>query len=208
MLTRQNQALLEMTAVAEKGSLIDFKDILAVVDQSVVQDLLRAVTPMEGDVGKGFHVRIDSAETAFGDGVALVRLSGTASLNDAKASAQVTVLGAIDTVKVDPASGVLRCNVSILGVETPDSSALGWGDPVGRLTEALVHGGLSTLLGDFEIPVRVEDRLEIPAVDSKRLQIVAEQLPLAVSAQQVRVFGGKLWIYIDVALKPRTPSPR
>ena len=206
LLGRQNQALLELTASAEKGTLLDFKDILVVVDQSLVQDLLRAVTPMDADVGQGFHVRIDSADTAFGDGVALVRMSGVATREGSAVGAEVTVFGAIDAVQIDPASGVLRCSVAILGVEAQDAKALGRNDPVGRLTEALAHGGLSMLLGGLEIPVRIEDHLSIPAVASKRLQIVAEKLPLTVGAQQIKVFGGKLWVFVDVALKPQAPS--
>jgi hypothetical protein len=206
LLTRQNHALLELTAAAEKGTLLNFKDILVVVDQSLIQDLLRAVTPMDADVGKGFHVRIDSADASFGDGVALVRMTGIATLDASTVGAEVTVFGAIDEVRIDPATGVLRCTVNILGVEAQDAKALGRNDPLGRLTEALAHGGLSMLLGGLEIPVRVENHLSIPAVASKRLQIVAEHLPLTVGAQQIKVFGGKLWVFVDVALKPQ-PSP-
>jgi hypothetical protein len=161
---------------------------------------------MDADVGKGFHVRIDSAETAFGDGVALVRMTGIASLDTSTVGAEVTVFGAIDAVQIDPGSGVLRCSVAILGVEAQDAKALGRNDPIGRLTEALAHGGLSMLLGGLEIPVRVENHLSIPAVASKRLQIVAEQLPLTVGAQQIKVFGGKLWVFVDVALRPHAST--
>jgi hypothetical protein len=206
LLTRQNQALIQLTASAEKGKLLDFKDILVVVDQSLIQDLLRAVTPMDADVGSGFHVRIDSADTTFGDGVALVRMTGIATRDASTVGAEVTVLGAIEAVQVDPVSGVLRCSVAILGVEAQDAEALGRNDPIGRLTEALAHGGLSMLLGGLEIPVRVENQLSIPAVASKRLQIVAEELPLSVAAQQIKVFGGKLWVFIDLALKPHLPG--
>ena len=206
LLTRQNQALIELTASAEKGTLLNFKDILVVVDQSLIQDLLRAVTPMDADVGRGFHVRIDSADTAFGDGVALVRMTGVATRDASTVGAEVTVFGAIDAVQIDPGSGVLRCSVAILGVEAQDAAALGRNDPVGRLTEALAHGGLSMLLGGLEIPVRVENHLSIPAVASRRLQIVAEHLPLSVGARQIKVFGGKLWVFVDVALQPHAAT--
>jgi len=206
LLTKQTQNLIELNASAAKGTLLDFKDILVVVDQSLVQDLLRAVTPMEADVGGGFRVRVDSADTAFGDGVALVRLTGIATRDGSTVGAEVTVFGAIEAVQVDPVSGVLRCSVAILGVEAVDASALGRNDPVGRLTEALAHGGLSMLLGGLEIPVRVEDHLSIPAVASKRLQIVAEDLPLTVSAERIKVFDGKLWVFVDVALRPHTAA--
>ncbi len=203
VLTRQNQELVKLASAAEDGTLLDFKGVLVVVDQMLVQDLLRAATPLEADVGNGFHVKIDTAEASFGDGVALVRLTGTASVGGASMGSPVTVFGAIDVVELDPESGVLQCAVSILGVDAQDVDALGRNDPVDRLTEALTQGGLALLLGSLEVPVSVENRLSIPAVDSKRLHIAAENLPLTVAVKQVKVFGGKLWVFVDAALAPR-----
>jgi len=147
-------------------------------------------------------VKIDSADAAFGDGVALVRMAGTASVGGASVGSQVTVLAAIDVVKLDPISGVLQCGVGILSVEAQDARVLGRNDPVGRLTEALAHGGLSLLLGSLEIPVSIEDRLSIPAVESKRLAIAAATLPLTIAVRQVKVFGGRLWVFVDAGLAP------
>jgi hypothetical protein len=115
---------------------------------------------------------------------------------------QVTVYGSIDIVELNPATGVLQCGVSVLGVEAQDAKALGHNDPVGRLTEALAHGGISMLLGSFEIPVSIEDRLAIPAVDSKRLKIAAQTLPLTIAVRQVKAFGGRLWVFVDAGLAP------
>jgi hypothetical protein len=200
LLSRQNQELLKLVAAADAGTLLDFKGVLIVVDQALVRDLLRAVTPLEADVGSGFHVRIDSADTSFGDGVALVSMTGAARLGGAPVGSPVTVLAAIDVVELHPISGVLECRVSILGVDAHDAGALGHGDPVGRLTEALTRGGLALLIGSIEIPVSVEDRLAIPAVASKRLQIAAESLPLRIAVQEVKAFGGRLWIFVDANL--------
>jgi hypothetical protein len=206
LLSRQNQELVKLAWAAEHGTLLDFKGILVVVDQVLVQDLLRAVTPLEADVGGGFHVRIDAADAAFGDGVALVRLSGAAGVGGVSVGSPVTVLGAIDVVDIESASGVLRCHVSILGVEARDASALGRGDPVARLSEALARGGLALLLGPLEVPIRIEDRLSIPAVSSKRLQIAAGSLPLTVTVQQVKAFGGRLWVFVDATLAPHAAA--
>ena len=200
LLSRQNEELAKLTLAAEKGTLVDFKGVLIVVDQSLVQDLIRAVTPLEADVGSGFHVKIDSASASFGDGVALVRMTGTARLGGASVGSQVTVLAAVDVVELDPSSSVLECRVNVLGVEAQDARALGRNDPVGRLTEALTRGGLSLLLESFEIPVSVENRLSIPAVESKHLRIAAEDLPLTIAVQQVKAFGGRLWVFVDAAL--------
>jgi len=202
LLSRQNQELVKLVAAAENGTLLDFKGVLIVVDQVLVQDLLRAVTPLEADVGGGFHVKVDSADTAFGDGIALVSMTGTASVGGASVGSRVTVLAAIDVVELHPVSGILECRVSILGVDAEDAGALGHGDPVGRLTEALTRGGLALLLGSLEIPVSLEDRLSIPAVELKRLQIAAENLPLTIAVEQVKAFGGRLWVFVDAALAP------
>ena len=208
LLSRQNAALSQLTQEAERGELLDFKDILIVVDQQLVQDLLTAVTPMEADIGGGFHVSVNSVEAVFGDGVALVQMTGTASLSDAQVGAEVTVFGSIDAVQIEPVSGILRCNVSILAVEAKDAQVLGRNDPVGRLTEALTEGGLDLLLGPLEIPVRLENALDIPAVDSRRLDIQAATLPLTVAARKIKVFGGKLWVFVDAALSIPPAQPK
>ena len=207
LLARQNQELVKLASAAERGTLLDFKGVLIVVDQVLVQDLLRAVMPLDGDVGGGFRVQIDAVDAAFGDGVALVRLSGRANVGTASVGSPITVFAAVDVVSLDPVSGILQCGVSIISVEAQDAAALGRNDPVGRLTEALTHGGLSMLVGSLEIPVSVENKLSIPAVESKRLRIESEDLPLTIAVQQVKVFGGRLWVFVDVALAPR-PTPR
>ena len=203
LLTRQNQELMKLASAAESGKLLDFKGMLVVVDQVLVQDLLRAVTPLNTDVGGGFHVNIDSADAAFGDGVALMHLTGTASVGGTTVGSRVTVFAAIDVVKLDPSSGILQCGVSIVSVEAQNAAALGHNDPVGRLTEALAGGGLALLLGPLEIPVSIEHHLSIPALESKRLHIAAENLPLTIAVQQIKVFGGRLWVFVDAALAPR-----
>ena len=104
--SRQNQELAKLASAAENGTLLDFESMLIVVDQALVQDLLRAVTPLEADVGSGFHVKIESADAAFGDGVALVSMTGTASVGGASVGSRVTVLAATDAVELHPVSGV------------------------------------------------------------------------------------------------------
>jgi hypothetical protein len=198
LLERQNREMLTLVSAAERGKVLDFSGMLIVVDQTLVQALLREITPIEGDVGSGFHVRIDSADAAFRNGVALVTLIGTASVKDGPEGAKITVLGAIDVARIDKGTGMLQCGVSILGVDAQDAGSLGGNDPIGRLTEALAHGGISLLLGSLEIPVRIADTLVIPPVVKKRIRIEPQALPLTVSAREIKVFGGRLWVFVDV----------
>jgi len=202
LLVRQTQELGRLIAAAEQKSLFDFGGILVVVDQALVQDLLRSVTPLEGDVGGGFHVRVESAETSFADGLAIVRLDGKASVAGKAASADVSVYGAIDVVELDSTSGVMKCRVSVFGVDAAHADMLGVDEPVRRLTEALTQGGLALLLGSIEVPVRIENRLSIPALESHRLRIASVDLPLQVAVEDVNVLGGKLWVRVKAAIGP------
>jgi hypothetical protein len=203
VLERQNRALQQLVSVAESGALLNFEQVLVVVDQKLVQDLLSAATPLEGDVGNGFHVRIDSAESTFGDGVALVRLNGLASVAGRSASAAISVYGGLDVVELDRSSGRLRCQVSVYNVEATHSDILGF--DLRRLSQALAEGGLARLLHFIEIPVRIEDRLEIPAITSGRIRIPSAEVPLQAGVREVKVFGGKLWISVGAVLAPVPP---
>ena len=207
LLSRQNEELLKLAAAAENGALLDFKGVLVVVNETLVQDLLHAVTPVAADVGNGFHVTIDSAAAAFGE-ASLSFAWGARPAWAAPPWGHQSRFSERSTSSSDPVSGILRCRVSILGVEAQDATALGGNDPVGRLTEALTRGGLALLLGSFEIPVSIENRVSIPAVESKHLQIAAEDLPLAIAVQQVKVFGGRLWVFVDAPSRPVRESPR
>jgi len=206
LLVRQTQELGRLIAAAEQKSLFDFGAILVVVDQGLVQDLLRKVMPLEGDVGGGFHVRVDSAETSFAAGLAVVRLDGQASVAGKTASADVSVYGAIDVVELDATSGVMKCRVSVSGVDAAHADVLGVHQPVRRLTEALTEGGLALLLGSIEVPVRIEHRVSIPAVESHRLRIESVDLPLQVAVEDVKALGGKLWVSVKTAIGP-SPAP-
>jgi hypothetical protein len=193
VLTRQIAALEQLVGAAEGGPLLPFGQMLLVVDQGLVQEVVGAVLPLEGDVG-GFHIRLEGAEAAFGDGVALLRLAGKASVAGKAASANMVVYGGLDVVEISPESGRLRGRISVYGVEVKEADILGVDER--RLTRALAHDGLAALLHFVEVPIRFENTLMIPAVESKRLRIPQMDLPLNARVAGVRVFGGKLWIEV------------
>jgi len=202
VLAQQTVALQALVEAADRGALLNFRHVLVVVDQGLVQDLLRAAMPLEGPVG-GFQVRIESAEASFGDGVALIHLNGKATLIQSSVAADLKVYGGLEVVSMDPASGLLRCQVRVFGVEADHADLLGIDEPLRGLAEALSHGGLAALLRFVEIPVRIDDHLTLPAVDSRRLRIPAARVPIRAEVAEVKVFGGKLW----VALAEQASAP-
>lgn len=202
VLAQQTVGLQALVEAAERGTLLSFKHVLVVVDQGLVQDILRAAMPIQGSVG-GFEVRIESAEASFGDGLALIHLNGKASLIESSVTASLRVYGALEVVSMDPASGLLRCSVRVFGVEADRANVLGIDEPLRGLAETLSHGGLAALLRFVEIPVRINDHLTLPAVDSKRLRIRATDVPIRAEVAEVKAFGGKLWV--SLAERPAAP---
>jgi hypothetical protein len=84
---------------------------------------------------------------------------------------------------------------------------LGTFEPTRRLTEALAGGGLEALLGPIEVPVRVADKLALPAVRTRRVSIAAAELPVEAQVSSLAAFGGKLWIGIRSGLRPVPGAP-
>jgi hypothetical protein len=203
VLAQQTVALQTLVDAAERGALVNFTQVLVVVDQSLVQDVLRAAMPIVGPVG-GFQVRLESADASFADGLALVHLSGKATLIESSVSADLRVYGGLEVVNLDPQSGRLRCEVRVFGVEADRANLLGIDGPLRGLTEALSHGGLAALLRFVEIPVRIDDHLMLPAVNSKRLRIRAADVSIRAQVAEVKVFGGKLWVAL--AEQPETAA--
>ena len=199
VLAQQTVALRALVDDADHGALLNFKHALVVVDQGLVQDLLRAAMPIEGPVG-GFRVRIESAEASFGDGVALIHLNGKATRSSL--TADLRVYGGLEVVHMDPASGLLRCQVKVFGVEANRGHVLGSYGPLRGLADALSHGGLAALLRFVEIPVRVDDHLTLPAISSKRLRIPEASVPIRAQVAEVKAFGGKLWVALAEQSSP------
>jgi hypothetical protein len=201
VLAQQSVALQTLVDAADRGALVNFAEVLVVVDQRLVQELLRAALPIEGPIG-GFRVRLESADAAFEDGLALVHLTGKATLIESSVSADLRVYGGLEVVNMDPQSGRLRCEVRVFGVEADHANLLGIDEPLRDLAKALSHGGLAVLLRFVEIPVRIDDHLSLPAVDSKRVRIRAAEVRVRAAVAEVKVFGGKLWVAL--AEQPET----
>jgi hypothetical protein len=205
VLAQQNAALQTLVDAADRGSLVSFAEVLVVVDQRLVQDLLRAALPIEGPIG-GFRVRLESADAAFQDGLALVHLTGKATLVESSVSADLRVYGGLEVVNLDPQSGRLRCEVRVFGVDADHANLLGIDEALRDLAQALSHGGLASLLRVVEIPVRIDDHLSLPAVDSKRVRIRAAEVKVRAGVAEVKAFGGKLWV--TLAEQPESgPDP-
>jgi hypothetical protein len=197
---RRTQGIKGLIAAARDGRLIPFDEVLVVVHDDLVQGLVEATLPYEQTLAERYRVRAESANVTFEDGFALVQLRGRASLlQDVDTAAEIDVYGAIDIVELDPATGVLRGRVKILGVETQRVDLAGIPAPVRRLVDDLSREQLSAfepLLSNIEIPVKLEQTLSIPAVNQAGIKIQEAVLPMEAAVVDVKAFRGKLWVCV------------
>jgi hypothetical protein len=212
VLERRQQGLQTLIAAAQQGRLIPFDQVLVVVSQELVQGLIQATLPLEQVLAERYRVRVESARVEFEDGFALVQLRGRASLvDDAETSAEIDVYGGIDIVDLDPQTGVLRGRVTILALETQRVKLIGMSAPVRQLVSDLGREQLKVfepLLNSIEIPVRLEQELQIPAFDQSGVKIPAASLPLAAGVVDVKAFRGRLWICATAQTGATPGGPR
>jgi hypothetical protein len=193
LLARRVEGLRKLVAEADSGSLVQVQQAMVVVHQDVVRDLLRVAAPFERTVLERYRVRVDSGAAEFSDGFALVRLEGRAELVDSPVSADVVVLGGLEVLGLGE-SGLLRCQVRIFAVEARAANVAGMDGPARRLIDRFGRDALDVLISNVDIPVKIEDRLVIPAVAARRVSIRAAEVPVQARVVSVQVFGGRLWV--------------
>jgi hypothetical protein len=211
---RQRRGLERLVAKASAGQLMPVEEVLVVVDQSLVQDLLGTSLPYERVISDKYRVRVIKAGVTFDDGAAIVRLEGRASLaaGGEAAFADVTVVGSLDIVELDPSSGILRGRVRIIAVEARRVAVLGMHAPAERLVEDLSRQGVAAFnvfASSIEIPVQLEREVTLPAVGPEGgVRIAAAAVPVRLAVVGLTAFRGKLWVSIDAATGATATAPR
>jgi hypothetical protein len=215
VLERRREGLTALVAAARAGKLLPFDRLLVVADEGLVAQVIAATLPFEHVVGTRYRVTVTRAEVHFEDGFALVRLEGVASFVDrppTDGSADVTVYGGLDVVDLDPDSGVLRGRVNVMALDARKVNVMGVNSSVVEdLVESLGKEKLDSfgvLVSRIDIPVRVEGKVALPAVDLGEVTIQAATVPVRASVADVKAFSGKLWVSVAVASTgAATPVP-
>lgn len=203
LLLRQKEALQrELTRPEELDS-----DVIVVIPASLVDELLEVALPLETVLAGRFRILVDSGRVDFAGGLALVHLSAyVTSVDREEVSARIDILGALQVLEIQD-SGALATRVEILGWQTQDVRLGTLSPPAGRLLDELASrpaSDLNELLSRIEIPVRLVPTIPLPGVEEDEVTIPAVDIPLAARLMEVRVGGGQLWVYIDVAVPEQT----
>lgn len=178
-----------------------FQDVLLVVREPLVEGLIRSVLPLEATV-EGLLLRVDSAEVDFRPGLAVVRLDTRVSPARASGvSAQVNLLGSFE-IRPFPEEGQrLTARVRLFGLDTRDVRLGALSPPAERLVNELARSRaeeLNALLDSIEIPVRLVEVIELPAVEEDQVTIPAARLSVRFELASVRVLEEGILISLRV----------
>lgn len=187
---------------AASTSVVPFADVLLLIRPGLITDLVDAALPIERTLGERYRVRADSARVTLRPGLALVELAGRASLvTDPGVFAEITLIGAFEVGAAPEGGADLGARVRLLGVETRDVRLGALSPPAERLVDGLARvrlAELNDLLGEIEIPVRLEETVGLPRVEVDEVTIPPATLSLGVSLDAVRVLEEGVFVSLAV----------
>jgi hypothetical protein len=200
LLEREVKGLRAAVAKLERGEPIFPEDAVVVsIAEGIVQDFVGAQLPISIELER-FRIELSRAETLF-RGSPTVNLRGTIVPKEhPDLVGEVSAIGALDKIEVEPESGTLRAEVAVDHVDLLQMGGLeaflagGTVDELARRVRKQLPGRLPRI----QIPVKIEQAIELPAVTQGPVRLQGASMPLAVSVADVLAGQGVLWIAINV----------
>jgi hypothetical protein len=198
ILQREVEGLRDIAARLERNEpLLPSGDVAIAIEDSLLRDIITAQLPFDVDVDR-YHLSLKEAEVSF-RGSPVVRLRGTLNLKTyPNLLAQVNVVGALENIEVNAATPTLKARIVIdhLGIENAaglesflSGSTL---DDVARMIRIEIKNQMPPV----QIPVNVQQNIDLPAVTRGPVRIDGAQLPLKVAVSGVVATQGQLWIAV------------
>jgi hypothetical protein len=200
-LEKQLVSLQELLAKAERGELVTADQIAISVDEGVAREILNASLPQEQVVGGHARIRIEGAEPFFrGNQAALLFQARVTSEDLPGQFAELELGGALEDLKL--VDGRLAARVDLAHFTVRKASV---GPLAQALVESLVRSNLSAIqdaIPAFEIPVRLDQHLEVDRFHEGPVEAAGGELPLTVEVSQVLQLNQRLWVLIDAKAGP------
>jgi len=211
VLEREVKGLRASVAKLERGEPVFPEDAVIVsISEGVVQEFIKAQMPFAVEVDS-FKIDLTHAEASF-KGSPSVSLTGSIVHKDhPDYVGEVSAIGALDTIQVDAASGTLRAAVAVDHVDLLKLGGFekvlsgGTVDDLARTVRKRITGRLP----EVQIPVKIEQSIDLPWVTDGPVRIHGASMPLAVSVAEVVAGQGVLWIAVNVVPGElvKTPPP-
>jgi len=213
LLEREVAGLRTSVAKMERGEpVLPEQAAVVSIGEAVAKQFIDAQLPFRIEV-ESYVIEMKQAEASFQGTPAVVLTGSIVHVDHPDFVGEVRAIGALDAVQVDPASGTLRAKIAVDHVDLLKMGGLEKVLSGGALDELArsVRKQLAGRIPDVEIPVKIEQGIELPSVTEGPVRIQGATMPLAVSVADVLATAGTLWIAIDVVpgelVRGAPPSP-
>ncbi len=173
--------------------------MLVSIAEAVVKEFVDAQLPFTVEL-ESYRIELEAANATFRSSPT-VSLTGTIVHKDhPDYVGAVSAIGALDSIAVDTTTGTLRAELVVGHVDLLKMAGLerfltgGTVDELARRVRVQLEGRLPAI----QIPVRIEQSIELPAVTQGPVRLHGASMPLAVSVADVFAGQGVLWIAIRV----------
>jgi len=196
VLRREVDGLREAVARLERGQpILPIEDVAIAIDDTLLRDLIAAQLPFEMDMER-FHLSLTEAEAHF-RGSPVIRLRGSLTSRERpELGVAVEVIGALEEIRIEPSSSRLGARIAVdhLGIERAAGLEQFLSGATMDEVARMVRLQLSERLPPIQIPVKVQQSIELPAVTTGPVRIDGARMPLQVAVSQVLAGQGRLWI--------------
>jgi hypothetical protein len=200
VLEREVDGLRASVAKLERGEpLFPEEAVVVSIGEAVVKEFIGRQMPFEVEA-ESFTINLTRAEASF-RGSPSVNLTGSiVHKGHPDYVGEVRAIGALDSIQVDASTGTLRAEVAVDHVDLLKLAGLETflgGGTLDDLARA-VRKKLTGRLPHVQIPVKIEQGIELPSVTDGPVRLQGASMPLAVSVADVVAGQGVLWIAINV----------
>jgi hypothetical protein len=200
VLEREVAGLRASVAKLQKGEAVLPEDAVVVsIGEDVVKQFLNAQMPFAIEV-ESYKIELKDAIANF-TGTPSVTLQGAIVHKDyPDYVGEVRAIGALDSIEVDASSGTLRARVAIDHVDLLQAGGLEKILASGTLDELArtIRKQLAGKVPEVQIPVKIEQSIDLPSLTQGPVRVQGASMPLAVSVADVFAGQGRLWIALNV----------
>jgi hypothetical protein len=203
-LEREVDGLRESVAKLDRGEpLFPMDAVVISIAEGVVKEFVDVQLPVTIELDR-YRIELKAAAASF-KGSPTVRLGGTIVHKEhPDLVGEVAAIGALDSIEVEAGSGTLRAAVAVDHVELLRMGGFERflaGGTVDELARA-VRLQLAGRLPPIQIPVKIEQTIDLPSVTDGPVRLRGASMPLEVSVADVVAGQGVLWVAIRVVPGP------
>lgn len=190
-----------LIARLESGERITQDRIAIGISEGVVKQIIDASLPPEIVLGNKVRLKLASVQPIFrGNKAGLLFQAEARGVKLEDVTAKLELAGTLERFRLRDTK--LSADVEVAHFKVLDTSL---GTAPAGLLESLIGGNLKALndaIPGLEIPVHLEESVEIGGLDEGVVRARAGALPLAVTVAEVIPAGERLWVLLDAKAGP------